>query len=119
MEIGCTEIAVADTIGRATPRHVDTMLAQVITSVPEQMLACHFHDTSGQALANVDAALMRGVRIFDSAVGGLGGCPYAPGAAGNLRTEALVAHLTAAGHTHGVDAAALARAATFALSLKR
>ncbi len=117
LEIGCSEIAVADTIGRATPHQVDAMLAKVVTSVPKHMLACHFHDTSGQALANVDVALLRGIRTFDSAVGGLGGCPYAPGAAGNLATEALVAHLAAAGYDHGVDAAALANATRFALGL--
>lgn len=119
MEIGCKEIAVSDTIGRAMPRQVDEMLAGVIKSVPEHMLACHFHDTSGRALSNVDAALMHGIRTFDSAVGGLGGCPYAPGAAGNLRTEALVAHLSAAGYAHGVDASTLSRAAIFAVALKR
>lgn len=117
LDIGCSEIAVADTIGRATPRQVDAMLAKVMASIPAHRLACHFHDTSGQALANVDAALLCGIRTFDSAVGGLGGCPYAPGAAGNLATEALMAHLTAAGYEHGVDAAALAHASGFAVSL--
>ena len=103
LDLGCAEIAVADTIGRATPQQVDAMLAEVLKSVPAAQLACHFHDTSGQALANVDVALKRGVRIFDSAIGGLGGCPYAPGAAGNLATERLASHLQNAGFATGVD----------------
>ncbi|MFT4000870.1 MAG: hydroxymethylglutaryl-CoA lyase [Rhizobium sp.] len=101
--IGCGEIAVADTIGRARPERVDAMLAAVRQSVPADHLACHFHDTSGQALANVDVALGHGVRIFDSAVAGLGGCPYAPGAAGNLATRDLVLHLNDRGFRQPVD----------------
>jgi hydroxymethylglutaryl-CoA lyase len=118
-EIGCAEIAVADTIGRATPERVDAMLRTVLADLPASRLACHFHDTSGLALANVDVALGHGIRIFDSAVGGLGGCPYAPGAAGNLATGLLVAHLAKAGFAHAVNENCLAEVERFVLSLKQ
>ncbi|AZO07871.1 hydroxymethylglutaryl-CoA lyase [Mesorhizobium sp. M3A.F.Ca.ET.080.04.2.1] len=116
--IGCGEVAVADTIGRASPERVDRMLAETTQGIAASQLACHFHDTSGQALANIDVALAFGIRIFDSAVGGLGGCPYAPGAAGNVATEAVVAHLAAAGYDTGIDAGKLAHARALALRLK-
>ncbi|MBN9552076.1 MAG: hydroxymethylglutaryl-CoA lyase [Alphaproteobacteria bacterium] len=119
LEIGCREIAVADTIGRATPERIDMMLKQVIKSVPVDQLACHFHDTSGQALADVDVALEHGVRTFDSAVGGLGGCPYAPGAAGNLATERLVLHLQHTGFVTSVDPAKLRAAVAHTLPFAR
>lgn len=118
LKIGCGEIAVADTIGRATPERVDAMLAEVTKAVPIGRLACHFHDTSGQALSNVDVALRYGIRVFDSAVGGLGGCPYAPGAAGNVATELVVRHLTALGYDTGIDLDRLAVAAAFAANLR-
>jgi hydroxymethylglutaryl-CoA lyase len=112
-EIGCGEIAVADTIGRATPERVHAMLSAVGRSVPAENLACHFHDTSGQALANVDVALGHGIRVFDSAIGGLGGCPYAPGAAGNLATGLLAEHLIRNAYRHNLDDVALQRAEQF------
>ncbi|WP_442580128.1 hydroxymethylglutaryl-CoA lyase [Mesorhizobium sp. ASY16-5R] len=118
LDLGCAEIAVADTIGRATPDRVDAMLAEVLTSVPVAQLACHFHDTSGQALANVDVALGRGVRIFDSAIGGLGGCPYAPGAAGNVASERLVRHIEKAGFRTDVDSAAMDLAVDVTISFR-
>jgi hydroxymethylglutaryl-CoA lyase len=118
LEIGCGEIAVSDTIGRATPERAHAMLADVLAAIPVDRLACHFHDTSGRALDNVDVALNRGIRIFDSAAGGLGGCPYAPGAAGNVATGALVRHLTKGGYIHAVDLERLALAERFALQLK-
>jgi isopropylmalate/homocitrate/citramalate synthase len=110
LELGCDEISIADTIGHATPDEVDRLVALAVDAIPLDRLALHLHDTSGQALANVDAALTHGVSIFDSAAGGMGGCPYAPGAPGNLATEALVTHLDARGIATGVDAAAVARA---------
>jgi hydroxymethylglutaryl-CoA lyase len=119
LEIGCGEIAVADTIGRASPERVRLMLAEVIRAIPAERLACHFHDTSGLALANVDVALAHGIRIFDGAIGGLGGCPYAPGAAGNLATERLARHLDDAGFATGVDFAKLDRAARLTASFAR
>lgn len=118
LDLGCSEIAIADTIGRATPERVEPMLAEVLKAAPPRRLACHFHDTSGLALSNVDVALGHGIRTFDSAIGGLGGCPYAPGAAGNLATERLLEHLDRRGYAHGIDRAALAGALEMAQSLK-
>jgi hydroxymethylglutaryl-CoA lyase len=117
-DIGCDEIAVADTIGRATPERVDQMLRVVLESIQAERIACHFHDTSGLALANVEVALSHGIRIFDSAVGGLGGCPYAPGAAGNLATGLLTKHLSERGYEHAIDETLLRRAESLALRLK-
>ncbi|WP_289852616.1 hypothetical protein [Mesorhizobium liriopis] len=88
------------------------------SDVPAHSIACHFHDTGGVALENVDVALDLGVRIFDSAAGGLGGCPYAPGAAGNLRTGLLVQHLTDRGFDLGLDLDRLAVAEDFARQLQ-
>ncbi|MSU88336.1 hydroxymethylglutaryl-CoA lyase [Rhodobacteraceae bacterium 2CG4] len=116
---GAAEVSLGETLGRGTPDQVAAMLDAVLKVVPAARLAGHFHDTGGGALANVDVALARGLRVFDAALGGLGGCPYAPGAAGNLATEALVAHLHRLGHATGVDAGLLAGAARFARSLKR
>ncbi|WP_411036376.1 hydroxymethylglutaryl-CoA lyase [Shinella sp. BYT-45] len=116
-QIGCAEIAVADTIGRAVPERVDAMLRSVVGVIPAGRLACHFHDTSGMALANVDVALEQGIGVFDSAAGGLGGCPYAPGAAGNLATGALARHLSRLGYQHGIDLGLLDIAEAFAQKL--
>ena len=117
-EMGCYEISQGDTIGQGRPETIDAMLGAVLDMVPAGQLAGHYHDTAGRALANIDASIARGVRVFDAAVGGLGGCPYAPGAAGNVATEAVAAHLSAAGHQTGLDPAVLARAAAFARSLR-
>jgi hydroxymethylglutaryl-CoA lyase len=116
--MGCHEISLGDTIGRGTPEAVDAMLEAVLQVAEMDMLAGHFHDTSGRALDNVDVALERGLRIFDSAVGGLGGCPYAPGAAGNLATEALAAHLAARGFETGLDAGVIEQAAHMAKEMR-
>lgn len=105
--MGCFEIAVADTIGRGTPERTARMLDAVLSRVPADRLAGHFHDTGGMAIANVAVAFEKGVTVFDGAVGGLGGCPYAPGAAGNLATEKLVAYFEQRGISTGVDGAAL------------
>jgi hydroxymethylglutaryl-CoA lyase len=110
VELGCDEVCLADTIGVATPDSVDAMLREVSGSVSIDQLAVHFHDTSGQALSNVAIALQQGIRIFDSAVGGLGGCPFAPGAPGNLATEHLVRYLKSAGLESGVDLDAVSTA---------
>ncbi|MGR3494238.1 hydroxymethylglutaryl-CoA lyase [Citreimonas sp.] len=116
--MGCYEISLGDTIGQATPEAVDAMLAAVLDVVPANELAGHFHDTAGRALSNVEAALAHGLRVFDAAVGGLGGCPYAPGAAGNVATEAVHDRLTALGYDTGLDPAVLARAATMARAMR-
>jgi len=88
--LGCAEISLGDTIGRATPDQVRRLLELVLPEVPVDRIALHCHDTFGQAIANVQAAAEQGVRVFDGSAGGIGGCPYAPGAPGNVSTEALV-----------------------------
>ncbi len=116
--MGCHEVSLGDTIGRGVPDAVDAMLAAVCDAVDVRLLAGHFHDTSGRALENVDVALARGVRVFDAAVGGLGGCPYAPGAAGNVATEAVDKHLKSLGYETGLNAAKLAKAAAMAQEMR-
>ena len=117
-DLGCAEVSLGETIGQGTPEAVDAMLAAVLGEMPVSRLAGHFHDTAGRALANVDVALARGLRVFDAAVGGLGGCPYAPGAAGNLATERLVAHLSALGFGTGLDPVQVAAAAALARTMR-
>lgn len=107
LALGCNEIALSDTLGRGTPWRTAAMVEAALRRAPAAMLAGHFHDTSGRAIANVAAAWELGLRAFDGSVGGLGGCPYAPGAAGNLATERLVAHFVARGIETGVDLARL------------
>ena len=116
--MGCYEVSLGDTIGAGVPERVAAMLAAVADAVPVAKLAGHFHDTGGRALANVDVALEAGVRVFDAAVGGLGGCPYAPGAAGNVATEAVARHLAARGHETGLDLAAVEAAAVMARRMR-
>ncbi len=106
-DMGCTEISLGDTIGVGTPALAQEMLSRVAEVIPMSQLAVHFHDTYGQALANIYACLMLGVSIIDSSVGGLGGCPYAPGAAGNVATEEVVYLLNGLGIHTGVDLDAL------------
>lgn len=105
---GCAEISLGDTIGVGTARSARAMLRRVAASVPMRQLAVHFHDTWGQALANVLACLEEGVRIVDSSVAGLGGCPYARGATGNVATEDVVYLLHGLGMETGVDIETLA-----------
>jgi hydroxymethylglutaryl-CoA lyase len=112
-EAGSYEISLGDTIGVGTPNRTKEMLAAVSERVPAECLAGHFHDTYGQALANVYAAMEAGVRVFDSSVSGLGGCPYAPGAAGNVATEDLVYMLDGMGMATRVDLDRLIAAGTF------
>jgi hydroxymethylglutaryl-CoA lyase len=116
--MGCYEISLGDTIGRGRPEAIEAMLAAVADVVPVDRLAGHFHDTNGRALDNIQIALSRGVRVFDAAVGGLGGCPYAPGAAGNVATEAVNDRLEALGYMTGLDADVLARAANMARAMR-
>ncbi|MGH1329951.1 MAG: hydroxymethylglutaryl-CoA lyase [Paracoccaceae bacterium] len=117
-DMGCYEVSLGETLGRARPEQVDAMLGAVLDEIPAHELAGHFHDTSGRALANIDAALARGLRVFDAAVGGLGGCPYAPGAAGNVATELVAAHLAARGYETGLDASTLMEAADMARAMR-
>ena len=118
-DVGVYEVSLGDTLGRGQPARVDAMLAAVLDEMPAEALAGHFHDTGGRALENVDAALARGLLVFDGAVGGLGGCPYAPGAAGNVATEALDAHLRKRGFETGLDADVIAQAARMAQGLRK
>ncbi|WAL80292.1 hydroxymethylglutaryl-CoA lyase [Shewanella sp. DAU305] len=109
-KMGCYEISLGDTIGVGTPQKARRMLQTVSELVPIEKLALHFHDTYGQALANILACLDLGVRVFDSSVAGLGGCPYAKGASGNLATEDLVYMLHGMGLETGIDLNKLALA---------
>lgn len=116
--MGCYEVSLGDTIGAGTPDSIAKMLLAVRDVVPVGRLAGHYHDTHGRAMANIDASLSMGVRVFDAAVGGLGGCPYAPGAAGNVATEAVNAHLTALGYETGLDQAVIEEAAGMARAMR-
>ncbi|CAM3162302.1 hydroxymethylglutaryl-CoA lyase [Paracoccus aminovorans] len=118
-DMGCYEISLGDTLGQGRPETIDAMLAAVLDELPPGRLAGHYHDTAGRALQNIDASLDRGLRVFDAAVGGLGGCPYAPGAAGNVATERVAAHLAARGHDTGLDMAVIERAAAMARAMRR
>ncbi len=102
LDMGCDEISLGDTIGVGTPRQVETLL-NALTALPQQQLAVHFHDTYGQALANILMALQCGISIVDSSIAGLGGCPYAPGASGNVATEDVWYLLNGLGITTGLD----------------
>jgi len=114
LDMGCYEVSLGETIGVATAASTRDMLQAVIATVPAERLAVHFHDTYGQAVANTLVALEEfDIRVVDAAVAGLGGCPYAPGAAGNLATEDLLYLLDGLGVTTGVDMARLVEGATF------
>src|SRR3954465_2191113 len=102
-DLGCYEVSLGDTIGVGTPSKARAMLRAVAGAVPMDRLAMHFHDTYGQALANIYAGMEEGCRVIDSAAGGLGGCPYAPGATGNVATEDVVYMLEGMGIATGVD----------------
>ncbi len=114
LDLGAEEICFGDTIGVGVPDQVTDLAGRAVAAgIPIERLAFHFHDTRGTALANVAAGLAAGVRCFDASTGGTGGCPYAPGAAGNLATEDLVYLLDASGWEHGVDLRRLLKAARF------
>jgi hydroxymethylglutaryl-CoA lyase len=113
IDIGVFEVAVSDTIGIAHPGQVPQVLAPVLARVPAERIALHFHDTRGTALANVLASLPLGIRTFDASAGGLGGCPYAPGAAGNLATDDLIYMLNGLGAETGVSLEKLSEASAF------
>jgi isopropylmalate/homocitrate/citramalate synthase len=108
-DMGCEEISLGDTIGTGTPLKAKRMIETVAKEVPIKQLAAHFHDTYGQALANILAVLEMGVGVIDSSVAGLGGCPYAKGASGNVATEDVVYMLNGMGITTGVDLDKLAK----------
>tara|TARA_R110002167_G_scaffold361515_2_gene579936 strand:- start:607 stop:1515 length:909 start_codon:yes stop_codon:yes gene_type:complete len=110
LDMGCYEISLGDTIGVGTPNATQSMLTAVLEIVPKSAVAVHFHDTYGQALANILVALQLGINTVDSAVAGLGGCPYAKGASGNVATEDVVYMLNGMGITSGIDLTLLAQA---------
>ncbi|WP_064200532.1 hydroxymethylglutaryl-CoA lyase [Brevibacillus brevis] len=113
LKMGVYEISLGDTIGVATPKQVHEVFGELVKDVTNERLAAHFHDTRGTGLANVAAALEEGIRIFDSSIGGLGGCPYAPGAAGNISTEDLVYMLHGMDYETGVDLEKLIEAGAY------
>ncbi|SEI82996.1 hydroxymethylglutaryl-CoA lyase [Pseudooceanicola nitratireducens] len=117
-DMGCYEISLGDTIGRGTPESIGEMLDAVLEELPAPRLAGHYHDTAGRALENIEVSLEKGLRVFDAAVGGLGGCPYAPGAAGNVATEAVHDRLTALGYDSGLNRDLLIRAADMARAMR-
>ncbi len=116
-EMGCYEISLGDTIGAATPAEVIALLDVLARDLPMDALAAHFHDTRGTALANVLAALARGIGTIDASAGGLGGCPYAPGASGNLATEDLLYMLHGMGIETGVNLRLVAEASRWVAPL--
>ncbi len=112
-ELGCDQLSVGDTIGVGVPTQVDEIVPLLVRDIPLDRLAFHFHDTRGTALANVYAALQHGVAVFDASSGGLGGCPYAPGATGNVGTEDILYMLQGMGIETGVDLALVRAASRF------
>jgi hydroxymethylglutaryl-CoA lyase len=116
--MGCYEVSLGDTVGRGTPESITAMLRAVLEVVPAERVAGHYHDTNGRALENIEASLALGLRVFDAAAGGLGGCPYAPGAAGNVATEAVAARLEALGYCTGLVSQVLEQAATMARAMR-
>lgn len=111
--MGCHEISLGDTIGTGTPASTALLLEHCTQTVPVEALAGHFHDTYGMAIANIHTALQAGVRTFDSSVAGLGGCPYSPGATGNVATEDVLYLLDGLGYSHGADLAAVIETGQF------
>lgn len=117
-ELGCYEISLGDTIGAGTPETIGRMLDAVLNEVPAEKVAGHYHDTKGRALENIEVSLEKGLRTFDSTIGGLGGCPYAPGAKGNVATEAVAELMQRRGFETGLRLEKLAELAEFAKSLR-
>jgi hydroxymethylglutaryl-CoA lyase len=117
-DMGCYEISLGDTVGRATPEGISAMLKAVLDELPPDRLAGHYHDTGGLACDNIEASLSFGLRVFDAAVGGLGGCPYAPGAAGNVATEAVAERVASLGYSHGLTLDVVAKAAEMARRMR-
>ncbi len=118
LDLGCYSVSLGDTLGKATPKSTKSAVEAALSVAQASQLAGHFHDTSGQAIANIAVCLDAGIRVFDAAVGGLGGCPYAPGAKGNVATETVVAFLESQGLHTGVDASLLDDIAQYAQSLR-
>jgi len=117
LDMGCREVSLADTIGVAVPQQVETLLAAVLKDIPVSAIAGHFHDTQHRALSCIGAALRCGVRVFDSSVGGAGGCPFAPGAKGNVATEQVLQLLLDEGYETGIDMDTVRNASNFIKNL--
>lgn len=117
-DAGCYEISLGETIGHGTPESIGKMLEAVLLEVPAEKLAGHYHDTLGRALDNIEVSIEKGLSVFDSSVAGLGGCPYAPGAAGNVDTAKVVELAARLGYQTGIDPVKLGRAANFASTLR-
>ena len=117
VELGCYEVSLGDTIGVATPGQVQTLLEVVAQKIPKRQLAVHFHDTYGQALANILAAMASGITVIDCSVAGLGGCPFAPGSSGNVATEDVLYMMNGLGIHTGVDLDLLIEAGLFVSNL--
>jgi len=117
LELGADELCIADTIGAANPRQVRSMTKALVARHGAQRLSCHFHDTRAMGLANVYAAVESGIRKFDTSIGGLGGCPFAPGASGNVATEDVVMMLEQMGYATGIDLGRLMDATVLAQQL--
>ena len=118
LEMGCSEISLGDTIGAGTTETISSMLDAVLNCIPADRLAGHYHDTGGTALANILVSLEKGLRIFDTAIAGLGGCPFAPGAPGNVATHAVADMLEEQGFETGIDREKLRSAHDFAAGLR-
>ena len=114
LEMGCDEVSLGDTTGTGTPCRIGALLREVLVGVPAGKLAGHFHDTYGSAIANMACALDMGLRVFDSSIAGLGGCPFAPGASGNMATEDAAWFLEREGMQTGLDAEKLAETGEWA-----
>ena len=119
LRLGADQVVLADTIGAANPQQVRTLTTMLVSEFGAERLACHFHDTRAMGLANVFAALESGVRSFDSSIGGLGGCPFAPGASGNVATEDVVMMLEQMGYDTGIDLRELMNASQLAATLTK
>jgi hydroxymethylglutaryl-CoA lyase len=117
LDMGCYEISLGDTIGAAKPDTTHKLIHSMLNYIPVSVLAGHFHDTNGSAIENIEVCLEAGLRTFDSAVGGLGGCPYAEGAKGNVDTMSVVSYLHDKEFETGLDVKSLKLAAEFAKSL--
>ena len=119
LDMGCYEISLGDTLGSATPETTQKLLSALLSAFKTKDLALHFHDTKGRAIENINISLDFGISTFDSSIAGLGGCPYAPGAKGNVSTEAVIEFLESKGLRTGIDREKIKEAAEFARSLRR
>ena len=117
VSLGADQVVLADSIGAANPQQVRALTTTLVNELGAERLACHFHDTRAMGLANVFAALESGIRSFDASIGGLGGCPFAPGASGNVATEDVVMMLEQMGYDTGIDLQELMNASQLAVSL--